>query len=78
MAFRTCLICRNAIDRKDNYCRLTDYHKGKQFKEGFYHTDCFNEQIRGRKAEEIYIKKMAMATLINANKALGKFSKEIQ
>lgn len=69
---KTCEICKREIKPKDNYCRLTDYHLGKFYIEKFYHTLCFNNQIRGINPEQKKLKALALHTLAKANKMMAK------
>lgn len=43
---KICKICKEVIRKKDDYVRLTDYHKGEFHSEGFYHTRCYINQIK--------------------------------
>ena len=69
---KICAICHITIHAKDDYCRLTDYRKGKFFVEYFYHTLCFNQQIKGMNPQQ----KMAMSMLDKANKLLNRVQGE--
>jgi len=43
-----CVVCRMMINTKrDNFINLIDYKQGKFFAEGFYHTQCYNDKIKG-------------------------------
>jgi len=64
---KKCEICLLGIDlKKDNYCRLTDYKAGKFFIEGFYHTKCYNDRIKG----DPRIKKALIGLLGKTNKLM--------
>ena len=52
--------------KKDNYCHLIDYKKGKFFLEGHYHTKCYNDRVKG----DPKMKALAMGLLGKANKLL--------
>jgi len=66
-----CGICNKIIFRKiDNYCNLLDYYKGNFVQEGFYHTKCYNDKIKGN-AELDSMKKKTMQLLDGARKMLG-------
>lgn len=47
MKLKVCNLCKKEILDKDNYVRITDYKEGKFFLEGFYHTLCYANQIKG-------------------------------
>lgn len=65
---KICELCKKEIKPKDNYCRLTDYHKGKFFIENFYHTLCFNNQ----RTIQMKTKAMILQTLAQSRKVLAK------
>lgn len=66
-----CGICNRIIFRKvDNYCNLLDYFNGKFVQEGYYHTKCYNDKIKGN-AELDSMKKKAMALLNKAGEMIG-------
>ena len=45
---KICKLCQQKIDiTKDNYCCLQDYVRGTFSTEGFYHTFCFVQNIKG-------------------------------
>ncbi len=72
MTTKICKICNEEIKAKDNYLRLTDYHLGKFFMEGFYHTPCFNKQIKGVNPQQ----KVAMKMLDKAHQLLNRMGVE--
>ena len=46
----TCGICKRPIYlKKDNYVHIEDFLRGNFFKEGWYHTNCYNDTIKGHK-----------------------------
>ena len=64
---KKCQICLLGIDLdNDNYCRLTDYRRGKFFTEGFYHAKCFNDRIKG----DPRMKKAMVGLIKKANKLM--------
>jgi hypothetical protein len=66
-----CGICRMYIYLlKDNYCILQDYFQGKFAYEGFYHTKCYNDRLKGG-AELDVMKKKTMALLKKASEMIG-------
>ena len=66
-----CGICKMYIYLlKDNYCILQDYFKGKFITEGYYHTKCYNDRIKGG-AELDAMKKKTMALLNRAAEMIG-------
>ena len=67
---KICEICKKEIKKEDNYCRLTDYKLGEFFSEGFYHTKCYNDQIKGMNPDQVKMKKMALGMLGKANQLL--------
>ena len=69
---KTCEICKREIQPKDDYCRITDYHLGEFYLEKFYHTLCYNNQIRAMNPEQKKMKALALATLAKANKMLAR------
>jgi len=61
---KICNICLREIDlEKDNYCNIKDYHNGKFFVEGFYHTNCYNEKV----GESAKMKNMAQVMFKRAS-----------
>jgi len=66
---KICVICKKEIKPKDNYCRLTDYKQGEFFMENYYHTLCYNNQIRGVNPEQ---KKVALALLREVKKLINR------
>lgn len=43
---KTCVICKEPIDeKKDRWVRLTDFNKGKQAGEVFYHLSCWKDRF---------------------------------
>lgn len=69
---KICAICKKEIRSDDNYCRLTDYKNGVLFMESFYHTFCYNNQIRGLNPEQTKMKKVAFSLLGRAQKLMNK------
>ncbi len=69
---KICAICKNIILPDDNYCRLTDYKAGEIFMQCYYHTLCYNNQIRGMNPEQKKMKKLSLAMLQRANKLMDK------
>ena len=69
---KVCKLCKKGILSKDNYVRITDYKEGELLMELFYHTLCYNNQIRGFNPQQ----KVAMGMLKQAkelmNQAQGK------
>lgn len=68
MVTKICAICNGKIKPKDDYCRITDYKKGIFYIENFYHTICYNKQIRGENPQQ----KVAMGLLDKVNKLLNR------
>lgn len=68
---KMCGICLKDIDiTKDDYCHLEDFHLGKFYMEGYYHTKCYNDKIKGQ--EDMFaMKKQTMALLKKAGELLG-------
>ncbi len=61
---QVCIVCRNMINTDaEDYCRITDYNKGAFYMEGYYHTKCFQERLKGSKA----LQSMAASVLHKAN-----------
>ena len=58
MKNKICNICKKKIKPKDDYCRLTDYKKGKFFNEGFYHTLCYVNQIKHQNPNQTEVRKL--------------------
>ncbi len=69
---KTCAICNKEIKPNDNYCRLTDYKQGEFNMESFYHTNCFNDKIKGGDKDQSKMKFMAMSMLKRASKMMNK------
>jgi len=68
---KQCQLCRLPINiTKDDYCQLIDFHNGKFFGEGFYHTKCYNERLRGTE-ESKALRKAAWGMLNKVNKLTG-------
>ena len=66
-----CVICNRIIfTNVDNYCHLIDYHKGQFEREGFYHTQCFNDKLKGS-SDLSAMKKQTMALLKRAGEMVG-------
>ncbi len=72
MVTKICLICQIEIKKKDNYCHLIDYKSGEFFMEGFYHTLCYNNQIKGLNPQQ----KMVASLLDKTNKLLNRVQGE--
>lgn len=62
---KICEICNKEIKPNDNYCHLIDYKQGKFFCEGYYHTPCYNNQLRGLNPKQQEIQKKALDMLGN-------------
>lgn len=60
MKNKICKICNDQILPKQNYCRLTEFKKGKILDEGFYHTVCYIQQIKHRNPEQVKARAMIM------------------
>jgi hypothetical protein len=58
MKNKICNICKKNIKAKDNFCRLTDYKDGKFFKEGFYHTLCYVNQIKHTNPSQVQVRQL--------------------
>ena len=69
---KICVLCKKIITSKDNYCRLTDFLKGEFYMESFYHTICYNNQIKGMNPEQTRMKKVAFSMLQRANKLMNR------
>lgn len=67
---KICKLCNVKIKSKDNYVRLTDYKAGKFFMEGFYHTKCYTDKIKGHDLQVTALKKMAFNLVGRANKMM--------
>lgn len=69
MNTKHCMICQKDIDlAKDNYVRVTDYFKGQQHSEGFYHNKCYQDRLKGGNM----MQKMAASLYARTNKLLDK------
>lgn len=68
-----CNICNREIEEKDNYVKLTDYKDGEFYMEGFYHTQCYNQQVRGVNPEQKAMKMATLKTLMKANKLMERY-----
>ena len=43
---KTCVICKQKIiEKKERWVRLTDFNKGKQTGERFYHLECWRDRF---------------------------------
>lgn len=59
-----CVLCKKKIYlKKDRYCRIQDYDKGKMFLEGYYHTKCYVDKIKENKDSTDAILKKASKML---------------
>ena len=67
MTNKICEICKQVIQPNENYCRLTDYKNGEIFMECFYHTTCYNSQIKGTNPQQ----KMAEGLLNKAQSLMN-------
>lgn len=71
-----CKICNKIIfTNVENYCHLEDFRKGKFYMDGYYHTKCFNDKIKGS-AELNSMKKQTMALLKKAGELIGMQDKD--
>ena len=44
---KICIICNEKIiDKKERWVRLTDFNKGEQVGETFYHLECWRDRFR--------------------------------
>ena len=44
---KTCIICKEKIiEKKERWVRLSDFNKGKQTGEVFYHLECWRDRFR--------------------------------
>lgn len=74
---RPCMICnKEIILDKENYCRLTDYKKGKFFMECFYHNNCYVNQIKFQNPNQIKMQKMFFNLAKRTDKLLNKVGVE--
>jgi len=71
---KICLICRNKISSKADYCHLIDYKKGVFHSEGFYHTICYVNRISGKDNPD---RVMARGLMMQAAQVLNHAKKEI-
>jgi len=60
---KICGLCQKIIRKNDDYKRVTDYSKGKQILERFYHRVCWKDRMSG--------KKLAMALAARTGKLLN-------
>ena len=69
---KICVICKKKIiEKKERWVRLTDFNKGKQVGEVFYHLECWRDRFRisnSKRKREMYQQ---------AQKAIGKIVKAI-
>jgi hypothetical protein len=68
-----CGICNRIIFRNvDDYVHMEDYYKGKFYMDGYYHTTCYNNKIKGQQDKEMSdMKKKAINLMNAAGKMLG-------
>lgn len=65
---KICGLCKREINlKKDNYCHLEDYKAGKFFGEGWYHIQCYNDNLNAQKQ----MKDKAMGILNKAAEMIG-------
>ncbi len=44
---KICIICKQKIiEKKERWVRLTDFNRGKQVGEQFYHLECWRDRFR--------------------------------
>lgn len=44
-----CFICKLKINiNKNNYCKISDYHKGKHYKSIYCHPSCWKEHMNNK------------------------------
>ena len=67
-----CEICKKEIKKKDNYCRITDYKEGEFLIEKFYHTQCYNDRLRGK------MEKGKMALMAMVGNLVGRADKQLR
>jgi len=67
---KICVLCKKEIKKKDNYCRITDYKNGEFFCENYYHTLCYNNQVKGVNPDQKQMKQAALLTLDKLNQVL--------
>lgn len=66
---KPCMICQKEINLdSDNYVRITDYFHGEHHSEGFYHSICYQERLKGGNA----MQKVALSLATRAHKMLDK------
>lgn len=66
----TCFICKLGIDiKKEGFCRISDYHKGKHFKSIYCHPNCWTEHMSNKKMFQKAMN-VALQTTSRANKML--------
>jgi hypothetical protein len=65
---KMCNICNLQIFDKEDYVRITEYRKGKEYSEGFYHLCCYREKIIAPRKDLNFL-------MGRANKAFDKFFK---
>lgn len=71
MKMKICVRCHKKILKEDDYIRLTDYIRGKQNREEFYHRSCF------RDAQTTPAKKMALMLGARASRIMDRAEKVI-
>ena len=65
-----CRICKRVIfTNTDTYVILTDFKCGRLFDEGYYHTNCYNNQVLGKNHEQQRMKAISMNLLGKADQA---------
>ena len=65
---KICNICKEEIKLdEDNYCQLIDFFKGKFYSEGYYHTQCYNNQLQNMNPEQQEMKTKAQELLSKAS-----------
>jgi len=69
---KICGICQREIKLdSDNYVHIRDYYKGKFSTEGYYHTQCYNDKLKG--GEDLKtMKKEAFGLLSKAKQIINR------
>ena len=73
-----CVLCKLSIYlEEDNYCRLTDFFKGKFHGENYYHNKCFTDNLKNKDEME-KMKKAVWGLLNKANLSLDNSGMEVE
>ena len=76
---KTCVICKEKIiEKKERWVRLTDFNRGAQTGEVFYHLECWRDRFRisnSQRKQKMY--KQSLAAVSKIAKAINPEQNEV-